>query len=107
MMPFFSKIFVCFNMPLFSKIFVGRCRRGRLVSWVEQTSLERIRRLLEITKGERNHELFLFVKNLLELGPNPFPYIVLAILLLLPVELIKGEHFVLADLMKSIPGNFS
>ena len=63
-MPLFSEIFVCFDMPFFSEIFIGRHRRGRLVSWVEKASLDRIRRLLEITEGERNHELLLSVRNL-------------------------------------------
>ena len=73
----------------------------------EKASLERIRRLLEIIERERNHELLLYVKNLRELGVNPFPYIVSVIPCLLPAELIKGEHFVLADLLKSIPGSSS
>ena len=45
------------------------------------------------------------MKNLQELGVNLFPYIVSVIPRLLPVELIKGEHFVLADLLKSISGS--
>ena len=94
-------------MFFFSEIFVGRCRRGRLVSWVEKASLEPIRRLLEITEGECNHELLLSMKNLLELGANPFPYIVPVIPRPLPTELVKGEHFTLADLLKSIPSSFA
>ena len=78
--------------------------RDRLVSWVEKVNLERIRQLLEITEGERNHELFLSVKNLQELGASPFLYIVPVIPRLLPTKLIKGKHFVLADLLKSILG---
>ena len=83
-MSLFSEIFVRFEMPLFSEIFVGRRKRSRLVSWVEKVSLERIRRLLEITKGQRNNELLLYVKNLKELSANPFPYIVRVIPRLLP-----------------------
>ena len=60
------------DMHILSKFFVGRHRRGRLVSWVEKAMLDRIRRLLEITERERNHELLLFAKNLQELGANPF-----------------------------------
>ena len=74
---------------------------------MEKASLEHIKQLLEITEGERNHELLLFVKNLQELRANPFPYIVLVIPRLLLIELIKGKHFVLADLLKSIPGSSS
>ena len=54
-----------------------------------------------------NHELLLSVKNLQELGASPFPYIVLIIPRSLPTELFKGEHFVLANLLKSIPGSSS
>ena len=88
-------------------MFAGRRRRGRLVSWVEKSSLERIKRLLEITEVERNHELLLSIKNLWELGVSPFPYIVPIIPRPLPIELIRGEHFTLADLLKSIPGSFA
>ena len=80
-------------------------RRGQLVTWVEKASLDCIKWLLEITEGERNHELLLYVKNLQELGANPFPYIVSVIPRLLPKELTKGEHFILTDLLKMIPGS--
>ena len=75
-----------------------------MVSCVEKASLERIRWLLDIIKGEWNHELLLSVKNLHELGANPFPYIVPIIPLPLPAKLIRGKHFVLADLLKSNSG---
>ena len=52
--------------------------------------------------AERNHELLLSVKNLLELGISPFRYIVLVIPRLLPEEIVRGEHFVIVDLLKSI-----
>ena len=81
--------------------------RGRLVSWVEKTSLERSRRMLEIIEVEHNHELFLSVKYLWELGVSPFRYIVPVIPRLLPEKLVRGEHFVLVDLLKSIQGNSS
>ena len=106
-MSIFFWNFACFDKLLFSEIFIGRRRRGRLVSWVEKASLEHIKRLLEITEGEHNHEHLLNVKNLWELGANPFPYIVLVIPCPLPAELVRGEHFVLADLLKSIPGSSS
>ena len=31
---------LCFDIPLFSKLYVGRHRRGWLVSWVEKASLK-------------------------------------------------------------------
>ena len=74
---------------------------------MERASLDYIKRLLEITERERNHELLLSVKNLQELGASLFNYIVLVIPRSLPEELFKGEHFFLADLLKSLPGNSS
>ena len=79
--------------------------RGRLVSWVKNASLDLIKRLLEITERERNHKLLLSVNNMRKLGANPFRYIVPAIPYLLPKELVKGEHFILTELLKSIPGS--
>ena len=55
---------LCFDIPLFYGIFLGRHRRGMLVSCMEKASLDHIKRLLEIIEGERNHKLLLFVKNL-------------------------------------------
>ena len=68
---------------------------------------ERIRRLLEITEAKRNHELLLTVKNLRELGGSPFPYIIPIVPHSLPAKVIEGEHFVLTDLLKLVPGNSS
>ena len=65
-----------------------------------------ISRLLEIIERERN-ELLLSVKNLQELGSIPFTYIALVIPHSLPEESVRGEHFVLADLLKSIPSSSS
>ena len=65
-----------------------------------------VSRLLEITKRECN-ELLLSVKNLQELGFDPFPYIAPFIPHPLSGEAVRGEHFVLADLLKSIPGSSS
>ena len=57
-----------------------------------------------MTEAEHNHELLLYVKTLRELGASPFRYIVTIIPHPLPIELVKGEHFVLADLFNSILG---
>ena len=65
-----------------------------------------ISRWLEITERECN-ELLLSVKNSHELGSSPFPYIALVIPRSLPGEVVGGEHFVLADLLKSILDNSS
>ena len=78
-----------------------------MVSWVEKARLDRIRWLVEINERELNHELLLSTKNLHELDSSPFPYIVPVLPCMLPEEVIKGEHFVLANLLKLIPGSSS
>ena len=92
-------------MPFFSESFIGRHKRDRLVNWVKKASLECIIRFLEIIEVERNHELLLSMKSLRELGTNPFPYIVPIISRSLLAELVRGEHFTLVDLLKSILGS--
>ena len=47
------------------------------------------------------------MKNLQELGSSLFPYIASVIPCPLPGEVVGGEHFVLADLLKSISGSSS
>ena len=47
------------------------------------------------------------MKNLRELGSTPFPYIIPVIPRSLLEELVEGEHFVLVDLLLSIPGSSS
>ena len=69
--------------------------------------MEHIRRLFKIIEAKRNHELLLLVKNLRELSASPFLYVVSVIPCLLLEELVRGEHFFLADLLKSILGSFS
>ena len=65
-----------------------------------------IRRWLEINERERS-KLLLSMKNLQELGSNPFPYITPVIPRPLPGEVVGGERFVLVDLLKSISGSSS
>ena len=65
-----------------------------------------ISRWREITERERI-ELLLSVKNSQELGSSPFPYIAPVIPRPLPVEVAGDEHFVVADLLKSISGSYS
>ena len=81
--------------------------RGRLVNWVEKVRLVCIYRLLEIIERECYHELIFSVKNRQELGASPSPYIVHVLPRPLPNEVVKGEHFVLADLLRSLPGGSS
>ena len=65
-----------------------------------------ISRLLEITERERS-ELLLSMKNSQELGSSPFHYIAPVIPRSLLGEVVRGEHFVLADLLKSISSSSS
>ena len=58
-------------------------------------------------EAERNHELLLTVKNLLELGGSPFPYIIPIVPCSSPVEVIKGKDFVLTNLLKLVIGSSS
>ena len=44
------------------------------------------------------------MKNLQKLGASPFPYIVPVLRRLLSREVVEGEHFILVDLLKSLPG---
>ena len=81
--------------------------RGRLVNWVEKARLDRICRLLKIIDKECHYDLLLSVKNLLELGASPFPYIMPVLPRPLPSEVIKGENFVLVDFLKLFPGGSS
>ena len=71
---------------------------------MEKATLDRIFRQLKITEKERHHELLLSMKNLQELGASPFPYIVFVLPCPLLSKVFEGEHFVLADLMKSLLG---
>ena len=53
------------------------------------------------------YQTVLVGEELEELGASLFPYIVPVIPRLLPMELVKEEHFVLTDLFKSIPSSSS
>ena len=70
---------------------------------MEKARLERICLLIKITEREHHHELLLSMKNLQDLGANLFPYIVLVLPRPFPSKVVEGEHFVLANLLKSLP----
>ena len=86
---------------------MDRRRQGRLVNWVEKARLEHLRRLFEISERERHHKLLLYVKNMHELGASLFPYIVHFLPRPLPSKVIKGKHFILPNLLKSLSGGSS
>ena len=72
-----------------------------------------ISRLFEITKRERNKLLLLSVKNLQELGSNPFPYIAPVIPRSLPGEVVRGigavgiAYLSLMGILSLLYSNFS
>ena len=56
---------------------------------------------------KHNHELLLTLGNLKDLATCAFPYNIPIVPHSLPTNLIKGEHFILIDLCKSISGSSS
>ena len=78
-----------------------------MVNWVEKASLEKIRRLLEISEQERHCEVLLTLKNLTDVRRNPDPYSLLIIPRPLPSEIVDGEHFVTTNLLNLIAGSAS
>ena len=78
-------------------IHVGKAWRGRLVNWVEKSSFEKIRRLLEVSEREHHCKVLLMPENISavrhNLAPNNLPVIPLP----LQPDVVEGEHFVVAD----------
>ena len=104
---YIAYVYSCTRVSLLWVICAGKSRRGKLVHWVERASFVKIRRLLEISKQERHHEVLLTVKNLRDLSRHPSPYSVLIIPRPLPSKIVEGEHFVAADLLRLIPDGSS
>ena len=67
------------------------------MKWVEKSSVEKIRRLLEIFEWERHYQVLLTRDNISVVGNNPAPYTLPVIPRPLPSNVVEGEHFVLAD----------
>ena len=78
-----------------------------MVNWVEKAGFKNIQKLLEIFERERHHEILLTVRNLCELSRNHSPYILPVIPRPLPIEIVKGEHYVIADLLNLASGSSS
>ena len=64
---------------------------------VEKSSIEKIRRLLEISEWECHYQVLLTRENIYAVRPNPAPYTLPVIPRPLPSNVVEGEHFVLAD----------
>ena len=74
---------------------------------MEKASFKKIQRLLDIYERERHQEILLTAKNLHELSHSPSPYIIPIIPHPLPVEIVEGEHYIIADLLHLAPGSSS
>ena len=72
--------------------------------WVEKASLEKIRRLLEVSEQERHCEVLLTLKNLADVRRSPTPYSLSIIPRSLPSEIVGGEHFITTDLLDLLVG---
>ena len=78
---------------------------SKLVQWVEKASLEKIRRLLEVSEQERYYEVLLTLNNLADVRRSLAPYSLPIIPRLLPLEIVDGEHFVTSDLLSLLAGS--
>ena len=65
---------------------------------MEKSSLEKIRRLLKISEQKRNYKVLLTLDNISAVRRNPSPYTLQVIPRSLPLDIVEGEHFVIADL---------
>ena len=68
------------------------------MNWVEKSSIEKIRRLLDIFKRERHCWVLLTPENISVMRRNPTPYTLPVIPWPLPSHVMEGEHFVITDL---------
>ena len=77
------------------------------MKWVEKSSIEKIRRLLEIFERERHYQVLLIRENISVVRHNPAPYTLLVIPRPLPSNVVEGEHFVLVDVRRLVFGSAS
>ena len=79
-------------------------KRGRLVKWVEKSSIEKIRRLLGISERERHYRVLLTRENVSTVRHNLAPYTLPVIPRKLPLNIVEGEHFLLKDVRRLTSG---
>ena len=77
------------------------------MKWVEKSSIEKIRRLLEISEWEHHYQVLLTQENISSVRRNPVPYTLPAIPRPLPSNVVEGEHFVLVDVRHLVFGSAS
>ena len=74
---------------------------------VEKSSIEKIRRLLQISERQCHYQVLLTRENISTARHNPPPYTLPVIPRLLPSNVVEGEHFVLADVRRLVSGSAS
>ena len=77
------------------------------MNWVEKASFNKIQKLLDIYELEQYHKILLTMRNLYELSRSPSSYILPVIPRPLPIEIVEGRHYVIADLLNLAPGSLS
>ena len=75
------------------------------MKWVEKSSIEKIRRLLEISERELHYQVLLTRENISAVRHNLAPYTLPVIPRPLPSNVVEGEHFVLADVRRLVSGS--
>ena len=74
------------------------------MKWVEKSSNEKISRLLEISERKHHYQVLLTRENISVVRRNPAPYTLPVIPRSLPLNVVEGEHFVLADVRRLVCG---
>ena len=69
---------------------------------MEKSSFEKICRLSEISEQERYYKVLLTLDNIFTVRHNLAPYTLLVIPRPLPLDVVEGEHFVIADLRRLV-----
>ena len=77
------------------------------MKWVEKSNIEKIRRLLEISERERHYQVLLTRENIFAVRHNPAPYTLPVIPRPLPLNVVEGEHFMLADVRRLVSDSAS
>ena len=77
------------------------------MKWVEKLSIEKICRLLEISEWERHYQVLITREKISAVRNNPAPYTLPVISRPLPSNVVEGEHFVLADVLRLASGSAS
>ena len=77
------------------------------MKWVEKSSIEKIRQLLEISERERHYQVLLTRENISAMRRNPAPYTLPVIPRSLPTNIVEKEHFVLGDVRRLVSGGSS